>query len=212
MNLKSIGATLALLALVGGTGSAWWLRRGSAYPELASSPAPAIGLLFARPFVLDQAYVHEWRAERPRVRAGWILVLEVDPLLAHPREAANKVLYVGDQTAERINHGSESGRIVVLVPEVGNEVEQAPIWFGRPALPEQIDAAAVADERVRAEQAGARPFDAGQWEEARRGADAPLALADRFNLDRELAGLIRRYSDEAVDLDIARGLELPLAR
>jgi hypothetical protein len=95
-----------------------------------------LALLHAERFAVQKPYQHLWRADRPWVESGWILVLQTDPELLRPRQVKESVLYVGAQTAERINHGT-SGRVVVLVP--GDQaLASAPIFLGEAALPEEL--------------------------------------------------------------------------
>ena len=95
-----------------------------------------LALLHAERFAVQKPYQHLWRADRPWVESGWILVLQTDPELLRPRQVKESVLYVGAQTAERINHGT-SGRVVVLVP--GDQaLASAPIFLGDAALPEEL--------------------------------------------------------------------------
>jgi hypothetical protein len=215
-----IAVTFALLTLAAGSVSAWWsARRDAELPALPAAPVGSTTLLYARPFQLAETYVHYWRAEQPEVNSGWILVLQVDPLLAHPREGYNKVLYVGTETAERINHGSESGRIVVLVPALldgegrpTTNPATTPVFFGSEALPEEIDAAQIEREFSLALDAGIQAPTADELAQALGTGGELLSLEDRPALDRELARLIRRFSPDPADEDIARGLELPLLR
>ena len=133
-------------------------------PEDPTRPPPAVApgqrrdavwnLLVAVPFRVEQPYTHFWRAERPNVRAGHLLVLAVDPLVVRPRQTAEPILFVGDQTAERINWGHEDGALVVIVPATPGkggwpqrELAGLPMWFGEPGLPEQVDAAAIREAR-----------------------------------------------------------------
>ena len=86
-------------------------------PDIPTEPhLQPLHLLHAQRFDLDKAYTHWWRAERPRVSSGWLLVLSADPDLVYARQVREPVLYVGNQTAERVNVGYESGRIVAIVP------------------------------------------------------------------------------------------------
>ena len=57
-------------------------------PLPAATPVGGIDLLYARPFTVDVPFTHMWRAERPQVQAGWVLVLAVNPDLVFPRESA----------------------------------------------------------------------------------------------------------------------------
>jgi len=109
------------------------------------------------------------------------------------------VLYVGDQTAERINRGHKSKHLVVVVP--GDvDLEKTPIWFGTPGLPEQVDAKTVKAERNAADNAGIKPFDKKKAGEARKNGGDALEVADRYELGRRLARLIKKYSPQESDL------------
>lgn len=174
-------------------------------------------LLYARPFVLAETYRHAWRAERPVVHGGFLLVLQADPSLLRPRQTAEPVLYVGEQTAERVNVGHRSGRLVVVVPAPLDERrqpvldwERAPIWFGSPALPEQIDAADIREELRRAQAAGVRPPGRRAVEQARsRGGEAWI-VADPDELQRLAAHLVLEWAPE--ERELAEGILVPRVR
>ncbi|MAG62115.1 MAG: hypothetical protein QGI93_13175 [Planctomycetota bacterium] len=111
-------------------------------------------LLVAIPFRVDEPFTHWWRAERPEVQAGHLLVLAVDPIVVRPRQTAEPILFVGDQTAERVNAGYEDGALIVVVPaQAGDDgwplgrLAGLPMWFGEPGLPEQVDVAAIREAR-----------------------------------------------------------------
>jgi len=129
-------------------------------PEVPPTPAAVDGILLAQSFILDEPYEHSWQAERPMVASGMLLVLEVNPDLVLPRQTLEPVLYVGDVTAERVNNGYPSGKVVAIVPGPVN-LTSAPIWFGDPALPEQVTTAIIGTQRALAGEAGIRPFTAG---------------------------------------------------
>lgn len=117
-----------------------------------------LALLHAERFKVQKPYQHLWRADRPWVDSGWILVLQTDPELLRPRQVKESVLYVGAQTAERINHGT-SGRVVVLVP--GDQVlASAPIFLGEAALPEELLQTHIDAQLAAAVAAGAIPTPA----------------------------------------------------
>src|SRR5262245_19930691 len=104
----------------------------------AAAPArtsPVRGLVLARPFTLAETYVDSWRLEQPSVRSGWLLVLEVDPRYVEPHQAAMPVLLVGDETAECVNFGFDSGKVIAIVPSL--DLAASPVWFGAPELPER---------------------------------------------------------------------------
>lgn len=111
-------------------------------------------LLAAVPFRVDEPFTHWWRAERPEVRAGHLLVLAVDPMVVRPRQSAEPILFVGGQTAERVNAGFEDGALIVVVPAPAGEdgwplqeLAGLPMWFGEPGLPEQVDRTAIREAR-----------------------------------------------------------------
>ena len=123
--LKNIGM-LALVAI--GMPLLLW-RKTRKFQKFPPTPAAIDEVVYARSFELDQGYKFEWRKEQPLVKKGVILVLKVDPDLVYPRQIAEPVLYVGDQTAERVNIGYKSGHVVAIVPgEV--DLNKAMIWFG----------------------------------------------------------------------------------
>lgn len=89
---------------------------------------------------------------------GVLVVLEVDPAYVDPRDAViNPVLYAGDVTVIRLNHGNRSGRVIGIIPGDVN-LATAPIWFGSPQLPERLTESIIQSERERAEKAGVRAF------------------------------------------------------
>src|SRR5262245_44556001 len=179
----------------------------SEVPPLPHTPAPVNGLLYARPFTLEEGYEFEWRAERPVVSAGWLLVLNVNSDLVFPRQTAEPVLFVGQTTAERINLGHESGRVIVIVPSELNEqgemalaLETALMWFGAPALPEQIDAAKIEAQRRSALAQGLAPMAAGVIAQARAKGGASLQVANRAELNAAAAELIKVHSPQETEL------------
>lgn len=124
-------------------------------PEPALSP---IALVAAQPFVLAEPATHWYRSERPQYAQGLLLVLEVDRDLVHPRQTHEPVLYVGAETAQRVNAGHESGRLVAIVPGAP-DLAQDPVFFGEPALPEQVDAAEASRQLDAALELGIGAFD-----------------------------------------------------
>jgi hypothetical protein len=161
-------------------------------PCIPDTPVAVKGLLYARPFVLEEAYTSNWSADRPRVSEGMLLVLEVDPELIRARQVAEPVLYVGDRTAERVSWGNGSGRLVAIVPGT-IELESAMIWFGTPALPERVTDAEVQWERQIAAGAGIRPLDADVVREAlERGGDT-LQVKTRVEMGHTLEDLVARF-------------------
>lgn len=178
----------------------------AAPPAVPQTPAAVEDILAVQSFTLSQGYAHVWRSEKPTVRQGQILVLKVNPDLVYPRQTAEPVLYVGDQVAERVNVGYPSGKVVAIVP--GNvDLEEAPIWFGTPALPERVNAAKVAKERTLADAAGIQPFAKEKVSAARRAGGEATELTDQSSLRRHAARLvIEHVPDEA---DRAAGMLAP---
>jgi hypothetical protein len=201
--LSALAATL----LVGGATA--WVRQRAQVPaqESPAREGAVKGLLYAEPFALAQAYVHNWRLEAPRVDAGWIVVLEVEREVAVRRQLAEPVLYVGDQTAERVNHGDLSGRLIAIVPGDFDPAAD-PAWFGEAALPEQIEASAVARELAAARAAGVPPLALASRTRPDALGHAPQELPDRSALHRRAAELVLRWAPE--ERDLAEGLLAPL--
>ncbi len=176
-------------------------------PQVPAVPqARSVGLLFAQRFEVATPFVHYWRSEQPAVASGWMLVLGVDPDLVHPRQLAEPVLYVGAQTAERVNFGHESGKVVAIVP--GDfDLATAPIFFGSPALPEEVDAMHIASELDRAIAHGA----AAPAPERIAQVSAPtLVVPSDYELRLAAADLIERFSP--MEIDLIKGLRAPLVR
>ena len=172
------------------------------------------GLIAARPFTLDTPTTHFWRKEQPLYRAGWILVLEVDGQAVTPRQIAEPVLYVGAQTAERVNNGAVSGRLVVIVPsELGPDgrpaldLAQAPVWFGAPELPERIDAVAIQTSLADGLKHGALPFSAGEIAAALANGGGPVRFEGRDDLEVEAALFVLAHAPD--ERDLAQGLLVP---
>jgi len=177
-------------------------------PALPTTPAAVAELLLAQPFRLDEPSVHLWRAERPEFRTGYLLVLKVDPALVFPRQTAEPVLYVGNQTAERINFGHHSGHVVALVPAVLDDPEhpdaldlsEALVWFGTPELPEQVDASTIQQERALAVSRGVKPISMAQAAAARENGGTIVTASDKQALYARAAELIRTYAPAEEDL------------
>jgi len=215
VNLRLALLAAALILGAGAIGA--WMGQGEpdALPPLPLRPTGVHELLFAQPFVLDQGYTHSWRAEQPQVTAGYVLALAVDPDLAYPRETAASVLYVGDQTAEHVNHGYPSGRLVVLVPAPVDaqglpvlDLEHTPIWFGSPALPEEVDAATIRQELTRALADGIQPPTQDEVQRALDAGGGLFAAADRTTLERHAAQLVLQLAPD--ERELAEGLLVPL--
>jgi hypothetical protein len=197
---RSLCGVVAVLALsVAGRGE---------MPDVPPTPAPIDEIVSITPFTLEESYTFHWRAERPEVRTGYVLVLKVNPDLVYPRQTPEPVLFVGKQTAERVNVGHESGHVVAIVPAVLDDpgspdyldLETALIWFGTPQLPEQVDAATVEREHARAAKAGIRAMPQAQIEAARDRDGESVEVASKTQLHRRAIELVRTYSPQEQDL------------
>jgi hypothetical protein len=211
MTFRSALPVLLLLLLAAGVAA--FVRSAPADPP----PLPAIALagdvtlLHARPFTLDKPFTHVWRKEQPQFSSGWVLVLSVNPELVHPRQSAEPILFAGDQTAERVNFGDESGHVVAIVPSeldaTGRpalDLSRTLLYFGAPGLPEQVDAARAGAELAAARKRGLQP-------PTRTVLEATVQPAVHFADDDELhlycSDLIEHYSPQETDL--VSGLRAP---
>ncbi|MBD3868399.1 MAG: hypothetical protein IFK94_09765 [Acidobacteria bacterium] len=168
----------------------------AAPPALPETPLAPFELLYARPFTLAEPMEYLWSKERPMVTSGWLLVLEVDPAVAYPRQTALPVLYAGDQVAHYAMKGYPSGRIVAVVP-ARIDLQSAPIWFGTPTLPEQVDQAIIQAEEVLAREAGIGPFPSGVVEAALAAGGPELVLNSSLDLEALGRELHVRYLEPA---------------
>jgi hypothetical protein len=170
------------------------------------TPAPVKGILYAHPFTLRTPYRNDWSKERTMVSTGVLVVLEVDPALVVPRDSLEPVLYAGNVTVQRLNHGYPSGRVIGIIP--GNvDLATTPIWFGSPELPERVTAETVRSERALAEKAGVRPFAAQKI----AGVERPtISATDLAALLRDVAAqLVYQYSPQ--EKELADSWRLPTA-
>lgn len=178
-------------------------------PRIADivTPAAVADVVHIQPFTLQEGYVFDWRQERPRVASGTLAVFKVAPALVYPRDAAEPVLYAGNQTAQRLNHGYESGYVVVLIP--GDvDLSTEPVWFGAADLPEWVDADTIRAERAKAQQAGIAPFDKGR---VRSVTHDRVLSSDLATLLRDhVAEIVIRYAPQ--ERALADMWQLPIAQ
>ncbi len=215
--VSAIGA-LTLLGVAASEGKLGWQQRSiEPLPTLPSEARGVRGVLFAQPYVLDEGYVHSWRAERPLTDAGFLLVLEVEEAFTVPRNTEESVLYVGEEVAERINWGAGSGRVIALVPAPLDaegapalDLESALIFYGNPGLPERVDAALVQAELAAARAAGVKALSAAGVLSALEAGGGQERFTDRTALERHAAQLLLEYSPNEVEL--AESLLAPLLR
>jgi hypothetical protein len=135
----------------GGQATSQALKNGQA-------PVAIRQILVVQPFSLREGFRFSWSLEQPVVNSGLIVVLKADPQILIPRNTAERVLYAGDRTVQRLNQGTGSGYLIGIIPgEL--DLSQAPIWFGRPELPERVSKEIIRTERSLAERAGIKPLN-----------------------------------------------------
>jgi len=213
MSTSRIVLPIALVLLLTGGGLALLAGLADDSPPAlpAVLPVGSVELVAARPFTLAAPATHFWRKEQPAYRAGMLLVLRAPVDLLVARQTAEPVLYVGAQTAERVNVGDSSGMLVAIVPadldsqgHVAFDLAAAPIFFGSAELPEQVDGATVARELAAARRAGIAPPTAAAVSAA---LSEPVAFDDDWQLRVHAADLIERYAP--LERDVVSGLRAP---
>ena len=160
-------------------------------------------LLRAEPFALELPYSYAWRADKPQIDAGYLVVLAADPEDARIRQAYSPILFVGEWPAEVINNGGQSGRVIAIVPATVPlaDLARTPAFYSRlQVLPESLSQDAAQSELTRATRSGIRSS-------SNPALAAPTTFADRVELDRRAADLIEIYSPGEVDL--IAGLRAP---
>lgn len=162
-----------------------------------ATPSAVIDIVEIQPFRLKAAYRYDWLQNRPLVSAGLLVVLRVDPKYILPRDTAEPVLYAGDRTIQRLNQGHRSGHVIGIIPGEVNPAS-APIWFGRPQLPERVTPQIIKAERALADRAGIRAFSPDKIKGVRRDA---IEVDDLAALLRgRAADLVLKYSPDEKDL------------
>ncbi len=173
-------------------------------PALPAQPASAqVRVIEWQPFELGESLTHHYRAEQPSYSRGWLVVLEAPRELLASRQVAEPVLYVGDETAARVNIGADSGRLIAIVPDFGDlDIETAPVFFGAAQLPEQVTREMARAELTKAQGLGVQ----AAVERAERGL-APIELPDAYELYYYASTLVARHSPQEIDL--IQGLQVP---
>ena len=203
MRFLATAFTLSLLLMAAGV-AGQNVERGREYP---ATPAPVKQILFAQPFTLETPFINTFSKEREKVSSGVLIVVEVDPALVIPRNTLEPVLYAGNVTVQRLNHGERSGRVIGIVPGSIN-LATAPIWFGTPELPERVTQSTVQYERGLAEKAGVRAFPSTRLSSIQRPV---VAAKDLATLLRTVAAdLIYQYSPQ--EKELADSWRLPEAK
>ena len=175
----------------------------------ASRPAPIRGLVAVRPFRVAEPWTHEYRADRPAVREGWIVVLDADPALVRPRQTEQMVLMGGGLPLEIVHVAVDAGRVVAILPRVPDSVaiESVVFHLAAPALPESLSVEAAESRRATAIAAGLAPRDGAELVRARGAGGEPVEAADREAIDRKLGAAIRAFMPgESARADELEGL------
>lgn len=166
-------------------------------------------LVHAERFRTEQPFRHLWRQDQPLVDRGWLLVLAGDPARMVPRQTKEPVLFVGAQTAERVNTGQDSGRIVAIVP--GDfALADAPIFYGTENLPEELQQRHLDAELTAARAGGAVPPTAEAITKATAGAGDVRSFATDYDLRQRAIDLVERHSP--TETDLIAGWRLPRMR
>jgi hypothetical protein len=165
--------------------------------RVAATPAAVLDVLEIHPFRLRVGYHYGWLESRPFVSDGLLVVLRVDPSQVMPRNTAEPVLYAGDGTVQRLNQGQLSGYVIGIIP--GQiDLASAPIWFGRPELPERVTPEVIKEERALADSAGIKAFSPDKIKGALRDV---IEAGDLAALLRgPAADLVLKYSPDEKDL------------
>ena len=100
--------------------------------------------------------------------------------------------------------------MIAIVPgEV--DLAQSPIWFGRPELPERVDANMVQAERSLADAANIEAFAAEKVQAAAALGGERLEVSDLYTLLRDhIAELVLEYSPQ--ETHVAEAWRLPVAK
>ncbi len=163
----------------------------------AAARKAEVSVLYARRFQVEKPFVHVWRGDTPRVASGWLMVLSAPTDKLQPRQAKEPVLYVGRQTADRVNTGKDSGRVVVIVP--GDfALEDAPPFFGSEALPEELGQKQIDRAFAEATASGVRAADAATLRELT--VEEPLFVPTDFELRLAAIDLVEEYSPQEEEL------------
>jgi hypothetical protein len=193
---------LALCALIPSASA----QEGPEPLPLSELPIAAERLLAVAPFTLQEARPYSWMRNHAPIREGLLLALEVDPVLARPRQTAEPVLYVGGVAAERLNAGYPSGHLLALVPGKP-DLTVEPVFFGQPDLPERLDADDGQRALAEARASGIVAFSAAQVRSAQAAGGAALGLRDSRALDFAVAAWIEAWAPE--EAERAAGLRAP---
>ncbi|MFT5290801.1 MAG: hypothetical protein ACI8QS_003552 [Planctomycetota bacterium] len=169
----------------------------SELPPLPATPqSTTIEVLEVQSFTLSEHGMNRMRADGLSYNEGVLLVLRAEPERWQLRQSFDNVLYVGQQTATRVNHGASSGNLVVIVPGP-LDLSAARIFLGEPDLPERITQAELERQVDLAQAAGVEPLGAGL---TRVRQAQTLHAADELELYLHASYLVERYAPDERDL------------
>ena len=202
----AVGALGVLLLVFANDGQSANTNSNAVTPAAPPLQWP-IELVHAQRFTVQQPYQHVYRAEKPWVGDGWLLVLRSNPELLAPQQNKQPVLYVGGETADRMNFGDESGHLVVIVP--GDfRLQDAPIFFGSAGLAEE-----ATHRTIQAELAAARARGIAAHDDDKVTAvtvPGVLEFADDYRLRMHAIDLVERFSPQ--ERDLIEGWRAPLIK
>lgn len=180
---------------------------GNPPPIPSDTYSHKVKLVAARRFDVGEKITHTWRNDGLQYDSGWLLVLSASPGLIQPRQSYEPVLYAGAQTANRVHSSVRSGHVVAIVP--GDFLlTDAPIFFGEPALPEELGQTLIDRALARAVAAGVKPPTLA--EVAAAIDPTPLRVADHYQLRQRAVDLVAKHSPQ--ETDFVRGERVPLIR
>ncbi len=151
------------------------------------------GLVYARAFEVDEPFTYDWTADREQFQSGYVLVFDVDPELAQPRQGWSPVLYVGRYPAQQTNVGVESGRMVVVVPGAVDLARDL-VFFGSYELPERVDETRGLAELEAAREIGIEPLGEAAVAGALAEGGPTVQLATIAGVDGLIADALELYS------------------
>lgn len=179
-------------------------------PRAAALPVGIRSLVAVQPFRVAEPWPHEWRADRPTVREGWIVVLEADPGLVRPRQTEQAVLMAGAMPLEVVHVAVDRGIVVAILPREAAAdaagIGALPFHLAMPALPESLSIDEAKARSAAAIAAGIGPRGEPELAQARGAGGPAVELADREAIDRVVGAMLRRLlPSESVRADELEG-------
>jgi len=97
--------SILLLTVLGLTATA---NSQASIPAIPPTPAPVLDVVSIQPFELETPVAHLWRAEKPMIRSGYLLVLKVDRVVDPRRpdylDLSKELMWFGSpELPERVN-------------------------------------------------------------------------------------------------------------